>query len=257
MRKKCLVATVFLCIATSSAMAGGYEGPGLGAKGIGMGGASIGLADEWTAIYWNPAGLAQLQGKGVGMDVSRLCIDGSDGNGVANPKLIFGPTPPINQMNQDQEDVFYRPYAGTVGLTNEPAAFSSTGGSVSSDVWLPAIGGYAQVGNYHLGYGAYAPSGYKTDWKDTTDEVTASYNIKMATKVYNISVAKSLSSGVSAGIGLNVIGGDMEKHARKDVTGTNSYTYESDGTCDGNSLEWQAGMLFKPSSICQIGLVYR
>ncbi|MEK7273658.1 MAG: outer membrane protein transport protein, partial [Candidatus Desantisbacteria bacterium] len=53
------------------------------------------------------------------------------------------------------------------------------------------------------------------------------------------------------------IGGDMEKHARKDVTGTNSYTYESDGTCDGNSLEWQAGMLFKPSSILQLGLVYR
>ncbi|MBI4777777.1 hypothetical protein HY792_02510, partial [Candidatus Desantisbacteria bacterium] len=60
MMKKGVVATVVLCLAASYAMAGGYEGPGLGAKGIGMGGASIGLADEWTAIYWNPAGLTQL-----------------------------------------------------------------------------------------------------------------------------------------------------------------------------------------------------
>ncbi len=241
MRKKCLVATVFLCLAAGSAMAGGYEGPGLGAKGIGMGGASIGLADEWTAIYWNPAGLAQLQGKGVGVDVSRLCIDGSDGNGVANP------TP--NAINKDQEDVFFKV------LPQEPAAFSSSGVSVRSKVWLPAIGGYVKKGNYHLGYGAYAPSGYKTDWKDTVGGIAASYNIEMATKVYNISVAKNLNPRVSAGIGLNVIGGDMEKHARKDVPGV--YTYESDGTCDGNDIEWQAGMLFKPSNVLQLGIVYR
>ncbi|MBI4778562.1 outer membrane protein transport protein, partial [Candidatus Desantisbacteria bacterium] len=229
----------------------------LGAKGIGMGGASIGLADEWTAIYWNPAGLTQLQGKGGEVDMSRLCIDGSDGNGVANPKMIFGPIPPINQMDTDQEDIFYRPYAGTVGLTQEPGAFSSSGANITSNVWLPAIGGYAQMGNYHLGYGAYAPAGYKTDWKDTTDGVTASYNIKIATIVYNISVARKIAPWVSTGIGLNIIGGDMEKHARKDVSGINSYTYESDGTCDGNDLEWQIGCLFKPSSILQLGMVYR
>ncbi|PIP39595.1 hypothetical protein COX18_09635, partial [Candidatus Desantisbacteria bacterium CG23_combo_of_CG06-09_8_20_14_all_40_23] len=81
MIKKGVVAAVFCCVAASSAMAGGYEGPGIGARGVGMGGAFIGLADEWTAIYWNPAGLTQLQGKGVGVDVSRLCIKGSDGNG--------------------------------------------------------------------------------------------------------------------------------------------------------------------------------
>lgn len=258
MLRRCLTVAMLMGMTTSYCVAGGYEGPGLGARGVGMGGAFIGLADEWTAIYWNPAGLTQLRGKGVGMDASRLCINGSDGNGVANPKMIFtGPTtPPINQMNLDQEDVFYRPYAGTVGLTpQEPSAFSSSGVNVTSNVWLPAIGGYAQIGNYHLGYGAYAPAGYKTDWQDTTNGVTASYNIKMATKVYNISVARDLAPGVAAGIGLNMIGGEMEKHARKDVP--NAYIYEMDGTCDGNDWEWQAGMMFKPSNICQIGMVYR
>lgn len=241
MMKKVIVATVFWCTAASYCLAGGYEGPGLGAKGIGMGGASIGLADEWTAIYWNPAGLAQLQGKCIGMDVSRLCINGSDGNGVANPLPA--------QKNEAQEDVFVK------AMPDEPGTFSASGADVTSNVWLPAIGGYAQAGNYHIGYGAYAPAGYKTDWQDTVSGVTASYNIKMSTKVYNISVARQIAPQVSAGIGLNIVGGDMEKHARKDVP--SAYTYEMDGTCDGSNIEWQAGMLFKPSSILQLGMVYR
>ena len=34
---------------------------GVGARSMGMGGASLGLADDFTALYWNPAGIAQIQ----------------------------------------------------------------------------------------------------------------------------------------------------------------------------------------------------
>lgn len=34
---------------------------GVGARAMGMGGASLGLADDFTALYWNPAGMAQIQ----------------------------------------------------------------------------------------------------------------------------------------------------------------------------------------------------
>ncbi len=34
---------------------------GVGARTMGMGGASIALADDFTALYWNPAGMAQIQ----------------------------------------------------------------------------------------------------------------------------------------------------------------------------------------------------
>ncbi len=34
---------------------------GLSARSIGMGGASLGLADDFTALYWNPAGMAQIR----------------------------------------------------------------------------------------------------------------------------------------------------------------------------------------------------
>ncbi len=36
-----------------------YPGLGVGAKSLGMGGAFIGVADDFTATFWNPSGLAQ------------------------------------------------------------------------------------------------------------------------------------------------------------------------------------------------------
>jgi long-chain fatty acid transport protein len=41
--------------------AGGLTFSGVGTKAIGMGGAFRGLADDWSASFWNPAGLAYLE----------------------------------------------------------------------------------------------------------------------------------------------------------------------------------------------------
>ena len=59
----CLFAIVFF---TSVSMAQVEEMAigstfGVGARTMGMGGASLGLADDFTALYWNPAGMAQIQ----------------------------------------------------------------------------------------------------------------------------------------------------------------------------------------------------
>ena len=54
---------VFLAISliTVSAFGGGMALSGIGAKAISMGGAFRGLADDATAMYWNPAGLANME----------------------------------------------------------------------------------------------------------------------------------------------------------------------------------------------------
>ncbi|HEY4643792.1 MAG TPA: hypothetical protein VIH68_03655, partial [Bacteroidota bacterium] len=36
------------------------EGEGVGARALGMGNAFTAVADDYTAIFWHPAGLAQL-----------------------------------------------------------------------------------------------------------------------------------------------------------------------------------------------------
>jgi long-chain fatty acid transport protein len=56
MKKTLLV--VLAVVVSLSVFANGFNLNTLGAKAFGMGGAMIGLADDPTAIFWNPAGLA-------------------------------------------------------------------------------------------------------------------------------------------------------------------------------------------------------
>lgn len=54
--------TLFLVFAvSSSAIANGLSLNSIGTKALGMGGAFVGLANDGSAIYWNPAGLAGLE----------------------------------------------------------------------------------------------------------------------------------------------------------------------------------------------------
>ncbi|MDH4224003.1 MAG: hypothetical protein OEV55_10775, partial [candidate division Zixibacteria bacterium] len=42
----------------SNSNSSGLTPSGVGTKALGLGGAFRGLADDWSASYWNPAGLA-------------------------------------------------------------------------------------------------------------------------------------------------------------------------------------------------------
>lgn len=54
-------ALVLFALMANNAMAGGFALSGVGSKAINMGGAFRGLADDWSAAYWNPAGLTQIE----------------------------------------------------------------------------------------------------------------------------------------------------------------------------------------------------
>lgn len=59
----CLLSTstfAMVCLAQDEEIAIGNTF-GVGARTMGMGGATLGLADDFTALYWNPAGLAQIK----------------------------------------------------------------------------------------------------------------------------------------------------------------------------------------------------
>jgi long-chain fatty acid transport protein len=60
MVKKALLMLLMVSVMAAGAYSGGLALSGVGSKAIGMGGAFRGLADNWSAAYWNPAGLAQL-----------------------------------------------------------------------------------------------------------------------------------------------------------------------------------------------------
>jgi len=55
----CLVLVLAGCL---PALANGYVTPTVGVRASSMGGAFIGLADDYSAVHWNPAGITQISG---------------------------------------------------------------------------------------------------------------------------------------------------------------------------------------------------
>ena len=50
---------------------------GVGARAVGMGGAYTGISDDYTAMYWNPAGLGQMKRRefNIGFSFfSKVCV---------------------------------------------------------------------------------------------------------------------------------------------------------------------------------------
>jgi len=62
LRKKIVVFVIAALFVSSIALANGLNLNGFGARAAAMGGAFVGLADDFTSIFWNPAGMA-LAGK--------------------------------------------------------------------------------------------------------------------------------------------------------------------------------------------------
>jgi len=64
--KSCVLVILFLCFSSSLALANGLNLNSLGTRALTMGGAFVGLADDFSTIYWNPAGMAFFDKKYFG-----------------------------------------------------------------------------------------------------------------------------------------------------------------------------------------------
>ena len=65
--KTLLVVLTCLIFLSSFGFSNGLNLNGLGARMVAMGGAFVGLADDFSAVMWNPAGLAQLEATTFGL----------------------------------------------------------------------------------------------------------------------------------------------------------------------------------------------
>lgn len=251
-----ILGVILLLFLPSFALSSGYESPGLGAKATAMGGAFIGVADNWTAIYWNPAGLAEQKGTKIGLDLYLLNIENEDSDSVANPSG--------NNIQKARGDIFFAIYPNQqVPTVNEPDKFTKT--KTESTSLLPSVGGYTQYRNLTIGFGLYTPVGDKTKWNDKIENnnanITVEYNTLIGLSVATICVAKKIDNKLSLGGGLNYLIFKNEKEAKKIYTSTISpplnydYKVKADGSGDG--FEGIVGILYKPNEKLILGSVYR
>jgi long-chain fatty acid transport protein len=254
MRRYLIGLTLMIFVLPGIAFSGGYEFGGLGAKAVSMGGAFIGLADDWTSIYWNPAGLTQLKGKGAGVSLEYSILVGKDKSSVAN--------------DDDFGTFFARAYGPNSlfsGYPGEPTRFTKE--KIETDALLPSFGYYQKFEGFTVGGGIYIPNGNAIDWDDrmkdtsTGADIKASYHSLLFISVGNISLAKEIIDDLSIGTGLNLIYGRSEIKAEKTYRSSAmpnlnyDFTNKMDG--DGIGLEGIVGFLFKASDKISIGGVAR
>jgi long-subunit fatty acid transport protein len=150
--------TLLVLIATlqpvCSSWAGGFESFGVGSRQLGMGGAAVGLADDWRAIYWNPAGLAFLKDMAGGTDIRANFVEGWSNHSLKNvesPNRLLGdfqivyPTEP-REFNRkfDSTTVNRSPFtmrlSGDADVTNTLAGVAQSGRVVQRMFYPTRIG---------------------------------------------------------------------------------------------------------------------
>ena len=190
-RKTLLVATCMaIMFATGALASNGTQIGTVGARSTAMGSNFVGLADDWSAVFFNPAGLTQLEGTTIGFSGGLIAPRGS-------------------------HDAY--PYA-----TNPfPGMITTSVDATKKNFFVPAFGVFFKMGeSVTAGLGFYAPFGLGTEW-DLIDLPADYGNATGISKdnehfsdhmVINVqpTIAFKLSDAISFGLGASYIWGKMD-----------------------------------------------
>jgi long-chain fatty acid transport protein len=192
MKIRLLVIFVVLALTATSVYPNGLSLNSIGPKGFGMGGAFVGLANDYSAIYWNPAGLTQIQKNFIGVFVTDIV-----------PMATYK---------------FSMAAVDTKTKTNHYIAPNLMGSFK-----------FNFCEKLSLGLGIFVPAGIGTEW-DGNDlrNLSAGDNVEWMSKigVINISpaIAYQATEQLSIGVAFNIFYG-MFDLKRPVVAGGNGYQY--------------------------------
>jgi long-chain fatty acid transport protein len=233
-----------------------------GDRATGMGGAFTAVADDATAIYYNPAGLTQLE---RGVEFTNFYIDSKSTGSKSmqnNPTSTEGNNEfPINSANN------YPIYG-----YQEPSNYNNKNLTVTA--YIPFIAGYTKINDINIAFGIYGIGGGTGKWEDTIksnpplitgssiqDDIYASLEKEYSFTVFNFSGAKKISDKVSLGAGLNVIYMQNTVELKKTYTCNTvsalSYNANVKQDCDGYGFEAVGGILYSPIDTLRLGLTLK
>ncbi|MGE5662781.1 MAG: OmpP1/FadL family transporter [Deltaproteobacteria bacterium] len=229
---KGLAVLVILLLAAASANAGGFRLPEAGAKAMSMGFAFTAQANDPSAIYFNPAGIVQLEGQNVKAGMTYVKENGGTFDGTT--PLSFGAS--ISETQKDLD--FFIPNLFWTRKASPKLAY---------------------------GVGVFVPFGLGQEYKNRNtsyfrNQIT---KIDLMTIVLNPTVAYKFDDVLSVGAGIDFLYGKAEL-ARTPVNlgigdntaGTNNL-YNLDLEADGTAWGYNAGLLLTPGKTVKIGFNYR
>lgn len=235
-----LALLLFFLLMSSSAFANGLNLNSIGTRALSMGGAFVALADDYSAIFWNPAGMTQFTQKYLGFYGVDILPFGSyklDVNvpGVGNINLVDAETEVTHNLAGML--AYYHPI-------NERMV---------------------------AGFGIYTPSGSGATWKGTdlaalsNDNPNIKWQSKIGLVSFSPSLAFKLSEMVSIGAAININYGmfDVATHAgmaQVPITPTQVIPVDL-GQYEESMSGWgygaTIGLLVKPSKKFSLGATFK
>ena len=237
-----------LAQASFSLAGGGFALPGVGSKALNMGGAFRGLADDWSAAFWNPAGLAYLPNSEFTMNLYTLNF-----RPEYTPKINLGEAGYSYSFGYPDET--YYP---------EDRAF-----------FLPSFSGFykfTQIEGFTGGVAFYVPYKLESQWDlykppsgFDNDVSYPKFDHKTDILIWDMhpTAAKSFMEGkLSLGLGLSIQRSDFELRRTVLVPTTLERPYDffpvdAYMKTDGWGLGFNAGILYKASPKLQFGFSYQ
>lgn len=210
--------TAIMVVLSTGLFSNGLNLNGNGSKAISMGGAFVGLADDYSAVFWNPAGLTQMKKSSLSLFVTDVFPSGS---------------------------YFLDLGVAQISAETEPGGYLSGGLG-----FFKPLSDKVVVGIY-----AYVPSGLGANWPGE-DLALLSGGMPMVWEtmvgIVTVSptVAFKLSDKLSLGATLNINYG-MDELKRPTELGQ----YEED--LDGFGFSATIGLLYKPSDKFSFGMTYK
>lgn len=226
MRRFTVLAGVVM-LAPALALGAGFSLYEHGARAVALGGAFAATADDPTAVYYNPAGLAFLEGTSVT----------AGAYGISYDSKIYGDNPyPGRGYTEEMESrIFIPPHAYATGKVGERAGW---------------------------GIGVYAPFGLGTQWPDSWAGRYITRRIDL--EVYNVNpnFAYRLADNFAVAVGADFFLVDLDLWRAAGVV--NPYSQVMTDVANVNlaasnehAWGWNAALLWKLSGGFSLGLSYR
>ncbi len=218
MYKKVTTALLLILIASSVSFASGFQINESGARAMGMAGAFAGLADDPSALYFNPAGITQLKGTHFVAGVTFI-----------SPSATFrGPSPAIDEYSMKSQ--LFTPI--NFYITHQ----------LSDDLYV--------------GLGVNNQYGLGTLWDDNWIGKDVAIDTEIKTFYFTPVIAYKVTDNLSVSAGPVFAWGDVKivRYASLyPFQGDAKVSLKGDGTAWG----FTAGILYKPLDVLQLGLSFR